>query len=86
MLTILALSVYNGALGCYAFYGPKAARDIFHLPAQKADLLFGGVTGGCLLLGQGLEVLPLPVQRPGFCGGKARGGSRGFEEITPTAV
>ncbi|KAL4434613.1 hypothetical protein ABPG77_002736 [Micractinium sp. CCAP 211/92] len=44
VLTILALSVYNGALGCYAFYGPKAARDIFHLPAQKADLLFGGVT------------------------------------------
>ncbi|KAL4447478.1 hypothetical protein ABPG75_004697 [Micractinium tetrahymenae] len=44
MLTILALSVYNGALGCYAFYGPKAARDIFSLPAEKADLLFGGVT------------------------------------------
>ncbi|PSC68467.1 putative sphingolipid transporter spinster-like protein 2 [Micractinium conductrix] len=44
LLTILALSVYNGALGCYAFYGPKAARDIFALPPQKADLLFGGVT------------------------------------------
>ena len=93
MLTILAFSIYNGAIGCYSFYGraarhavalfslrlpccdvcagnpvptplltsacccalprlpaclpagPKAARDIFKLPAERADLMFGAVTG-----------------------------------------
>lgn len=44
LATLLALSAYNGALGCYAFYGPKAARDIFQLAPQTADLLFGGIT------------------------------------------
>ena len=46
VLSIAALSLYNGALGCYSFYGPKAARDIFKLPGKTADLLFGGITGG----------------------------------------
>lgn len=64
MLTILALSAYNGALGCYAFYGPKAARDLFSLPAKKADLLFGGVTGG-QGGGRGTRVLRWAEQQAG---------------------
>ncbi|EFN50628.1 hypothetical protein CHLNCDRAFT_144659 [Chlorella variabilis] len=42
--TMLALAAYNGSLGCYAFFGPKAARAIFDLPSETADLLFGGIT------------------------------------------
>ena len=52
-LTILAMSLYNGALGGYAYYGPKAARDVFKLGPETGDLLFGVITvatGRCGLL------------------------------------
>lgn len=80
LLAILALSVYNGALGCYAFYGPKAARDIFQLPPETADLLFGGITvatgvAGTLSGGLALDALGPSVQNAlALCTGESRPG------------
>lgn len=79
LLVILALSVYNGALGCYAFYGPKAARDIFSLPPETADLLFGGITvatgvAGTLSGGVALDALGPSVRNAlMLCTGEMRG-------------
>ena len=53
-LTILAMSLYNGALGGYAYYGPKAARDVFQLGPETGDLLFGVIT---VATGVGLSTL-----------------------------
>eukprot|EP00887_Chlorella_sp_A99_P003212 scaffold9.g3212.t1 len=49
--TVAALSVFNGALGGLAFYGPKAARDLMSVPPETADLLFGAITVGTGVLG-----------------------------------
>ena len=35
---------HAGVLGAYAYLGPKAGREIFVLPAETADITFGGVT------------------------------------------
>jgi hypothetical protein len=43
-LTMLAMALYNGALGGFAYFGPKAARDVFVLDPQAGDLLFGAIT------------------------------------------
>jgi len=44
VLTMLALACLNGSLGGFSFYGSKAAKSIFHLKSNTADLLFGGST------------------------------------------
>ena len=31
-------------LGAFAYYGPKAGREVFDLKAADADVLFGAVT------------------------------------------
>ncbi|KAK9814346.1 hypothetical protein WJX72_004257 [[Myrmecia] bisecta] len=41
---IAAAAIYTGVSGVYAFMGPKACRDVFHLPPASADLVIGGVT------------------------------------------
>lgn len=33
-----------GVIGAYAFLGPMAAKQIFGIPGQTADLIFGAVT------------------------------------------
>ena len=42
--SILAIAMLNGSIGGFSFYGPKAAKEIFKLPAGAADTLFGIVT------------------------------------------
>lgn len=44
LLTILGLSLFTGALGCFSFFGPKAARETFGVGAETADILFGAIT------------------------------------------
>jgi len=44
VFTMLALACLNGSLGGFSFYGPKAAKSIFHLKSSTADLLFGAST------------------------------------------
>jgi hypothetical protein len=41
--------------------GPKAARDIFQLPAEKADLMFGAVTGPPVVVRQWQELASQPA-------------------------
>ena len=33
-----------GVLGAYAFLGPKAAKETFHVQGDTADFVFGAVT------------------------------------------
>ncbi|KAK1275321.1 hypothetical protein QJS04_geneDACA015919 [Acorus gramineus] len=40
---------YNFVIGAYSYWGPKAGYDIYHM--SNADLLFGGITIVCGILG-----------------------------------
>lgn len=39
-----AAGLAAGVIGAYAYLGPKAGRDTFHIAGETADLTFGGVT------------------------------------------
>jgi len=41
-LTCLALAAHTATVGCYSYYGPKAASELFHL--GSADIVFGACT------------------------------------------
>ena len=41
-LTCLALAAHTATVGCYSYYGPKAASELFHL--GSADMVFGATT------------------------------------------
>ncbi len=36
--------MYTAVLGTFAFYGPKAGRDVFDIAPERADLTFGAIT------------------------------------------
>lgn len=38
------MTFYTAVLGAYAFYGPKAGRDVFAVAPERADLTFGAIT------------------------------------------
>lgn len=38
------MTVYTAVLGAFAFYGPKAGRDVFNISPARADLTFGAIT------------------------------------------
>ncbi|KAI8476328.1 MAG: major facilitator superfamily domain-containing protein [Monoraphidium minutum] len=58
VLMVAGYTLYAAVIGVYAFWGPKAGREIYDMKGTSADLIFGGVTvvtgvaGG--LLGGGL--------------------------------
>lgn len=81
-LAMLGAAMFNGALGGFSFYGPKAARALFSLDPGAADLLFGAVTvvmgvvgtlgGGLLLDGLGPSVrVALALCAAGLAAGAA---------------
>jgi predicted MFS family arabinose efflux permease len=41
-LTCLALAAHTATVGCYSYYGPKAASELFQL--KSADMVFGATT------------------------------------------
>lgn len=41
---VAGMTVYTAVLGTYAFYGPKAGRDVFGIAPERADLTFGAIT------------------------------------------
>lgn len=66
VVVALSLSIYVGALGAFAFYGPEAGRSVLGLTPSGADALFGGVslfTGVAGTLGGGV-LLDLLGARP----------------------
>lgn len=42
--TVAGMTVYTAVLGAFAFYGPKAGRDVFGIAPETADLAFGAIT------------------------------------------
>lgn len=46
---VLGYIAYNFVLGAYSYWGPKAGYSIYHM--KNADLLFGGMTVVCGILG-----------------------------------
>ncbi|EFN51305.1 hypothetical protein CHLNCDRAFT_8328, partial [Chlorella variabilis] len=38
------MTVYTAVLGTFAFYGPKAGREMFDIQPERADLTFGAIT------------------------------------------
>ena len=42
--TVAGMTVYTAVLGAFAFYGPKAGRDVFAIAPERADITFGGIT------------------------------------------
>lgn len=38
------MTVYTAVLGCFAFYGPRAGREVFGIAPERADLTFGAIT------------------------------------------
>ncbi len=55
-----AYALYEGALGTYAYFGPKAVVQLFGVAPETADVLFGGLTVlsgivGCLAGGLVLD-------------------------------
>ncbi|EXC03892.1 putative sphingolipid transporter spinster-3-like protein [Morus notabilis] len=49
LVNILGYISYNFVIGAYSYWGPKAGYNIYHM--SNADLLFGGVTIICGVLG-----------------------------------
>lgn len=76
--TVAGQTVYAAVLGAFAFYGPKAGRDVFGIAPETADIAFGAITvltgawAGCGLcspcrrcsLAGGLAGLPALAQLP----------------------
>lgn len=42
--TVLGMTGYTAVLGAYAFYGPKAGRQVFGIAPETADMTFGAIT------------------------------------------
>ncbi|KAF7126584.1 hypothetical protein RHSIM_Rhsim11G0145100 [Rhododendron simsii] len=49
VVTNLGYIAYNFVLGAYSYWGPKAGYSIYHM--KNADMMFGGVTLLCGILG-----------------------------------
>jgi hypothetical protein len=41
---VAGMTVYTAVLGTFAFYGPKAGREVFAIAPERADLTFGAIT------------------------------------------
>eukprot|EP00890_Picochlorum_soloecismus_P002115 jgi/Picsp_1/2904/NSC_01129-R1_protein spinster homolog 1-like len=44
LFTTLGMTCYTAVIGSYAFYGPLAGKDAFHVEPKSADMLFGVIT------------------------------------------
>ncbi|GAB4820150.1 hypothetical protein N2152v2_007196 [Parachlorella kessleri] len=44
VLAVGGMTCYTAVLGTFAFYGPKAGRDVFEIEPEVADLAFGAIT------------------------------------------
>lgn len=42
--TVGGMTFYTAVLGTFAFYGPKAGREVFNIQPERADLTFGAIT------------------------------------------
>lgn len=77
---VAGYTLYCAVLGVYAFWGPKAGRELYALAATEADLWFGGltvVTGvvGALSGGFALDFLGATLQNANLvCAVAALGG------------
>ncbi|KAJ7943814.1 Major facilitator superfamily [Quillaja saponaria] len=49
VVNVLGYISYNFVIGAYSYWGPKAGYNIYHM--NNADLLFGGMTVVCGILG-----------------------------------
>ncbi|CAN1355281.1 Probable sphingolipid transporter spinster homolog 2 [Linum perenne] len=49
IVSVLGYTAYNFVIGAYSYWGPKAGYNIYKM--QNADLIFGGVTIVCGILG-----------------------------------
>ncbi|XP_073220393.1 probable sphingolipid transporter spinster homolog 2 isoform X2 [Cicer arietinum] len=49
VINVLGYIAYNFVIGAYSYWGPKAGYSIYHM--SNADLLFGGITIVCGILG-----------------------------------
>ncbi|XP_061370081.1 probable sphingolipid transporter spinster homolog 2 [Gastrolobium bilobum] len=49
VVNVLGYIAYNFVLGAYAYWGPKAGYNIYHM--TDADLIFGGITILCGIVG-----------------------------------
>jgi MFS family permease len=49
VVNVLGYIAYNFVLGAYSYWGPKAGYSIYHM--NNADLVFGGITIVCGILG-----------------------------------
>ncbi|CAJ2647257.1 unnamed protein product [Trifolium pratense] len=49
VVNVLGYIAYNFVIGAYSYWGPKAGYSIYHM--SNADLVFGGVTIVCGILG-----------------------------------
>ncbi|XP_016180227.1 probable sphingolipid transporter spinster homolog 2 [Arachis ipaensis] len=49
VVNVLGYIAYNFVLGAYSYWGPKAGYNIYHM--TDADLIFGGITIVCGILG-----------------------------------
>ncbi|XP_059653130.1 probable sphingolipid transporter spinster homolog 2 isoform X2 [Cornus florida] len=49
VVNVLGYIAYNFVIGAYSYWGPKAGYNIYHM--NNADMIFGGVTIVCGILG-----------------------------------
>ncbi|CAL0314143.1 unnamed protein product [Lupinus luteus] len=49
VVNVLGYISYNFVIGAYSYWGPKAGQSIYHM--SNADLVFGGITIVCGILG-----------------------------------
>ncbi|KAF8406150.1 hypothetical protein HHK36_008230 [Tetracentron sinense] len=49
VVNVLGYIAYNFVIGAYSYWGPKAGYNIYHM--RNADLMFGGITIVCGILG-----------------------------------
>ncbi|MBA0803278.1 hypothetical protein Gohar_013511 [Gossypium harknessii] len=49
VVNVFGYIAYNFVIGAYSYWGPKAGYNIYHM--KSADMLFGGVTIVCGILG-----------------------------------
>ncbi|ONK73629.1 uncharacterized protein A4U43_C04F33610 [Asparagus officinalis] len=49
VINVLGYVAYNFVIGAYSYWGPKAGYSIYHM--NNADLLFGGITIVCGIVG-----------------------------------
>ncbi|XP_078166594.1 major facilitator superfamily protein isoform X1 [Carex rostrata] len=49
VVNVLGYIAYNFVIGAYSYWGPKAGYDIYHM--SNADLMFGGITIICGIVG-----------------------------------